>query len=685
MEFAKGKGILAQGRGSAASSLVAYLLGITPVDPIKHNLFVGRFLNEFAVPDIDVDISTQRRDEVLKYVYEKYGEEHAAMVCTYVTFQGRNAVREVGKVLGVPPHLLDRMAKCLSGYGTSHVIEDLREIGEFREYLGVKAWENFASFCEKIADFPRHLSIHVGGMIISSKPMSEMVPLERARAEGRVVCQWDKDGVDDAGLIKMDLLGLRMLSLIDEAVELIKGTGVNLNFDTVPYDDSAVYELISRADTVGVFQVESRAQMQTLPRLKPRSLEDICAEVAIIRPGPLQGNMVHPYLRRRQGAEKMKHLHPLLAPILDETLGVILYQEQILQVAIAIAGFSSGEANLLRKAMSRKNAHEEFGKWRMRFITGAKGKGIEKETASRIFELIGGFAEFGFCKSHAMSFAILCYRSAFLKVYYPVEFFCALLNNQPMGFYKPEVVVGDAKRHGVTIVPVDINASRWLCSVEDGKIRIGFRYVSKLGEERSRKILEARGKGKFKSFRDFYFRTRLDRESLQNLIMIGAFDAIEGSRRQVLWKSGFLDTCSEGGMELETGTMVVLDEMNRSEKLKSDYAIHGFSPTGHLLDEYRERLTGTGTLRSSDIEAVEPGAEVKVAGFTVCLQVPPTARGFAFLTLEDEGGLMNIILRPDMYKTYRQLVRLQPLIIVDGIVEKKEGLTNIMARHIAAV
>jgi error-prone DNA polymerase len=468
MEFARKNGILAQGRGSAASSLVAYVLGITPVDPIRHKLFVGRFLNEFGVPDIDIDISTNRREEVIQYVYEKYGREHAAMVCTYVTFRARNAVREVGKVLGLPSHILDRMAKSLSSYGAAHAIDDLRDIPEFRGYLGSEAWGHFCSMCRKIADFPRHLSIHVGGMLIASRPISELVPLEWARAEGRVVCQWDKDGVDDAGLIKVDLLGLRMLSLISDATDFIEEEqGVKLDLENAPMDDPAVYDLISRADTIGVFQVESRAQMQSLPRVKPRTLEDLGVEVAIIRPGPLQGNMVHPYMRRRQGLEPVQYLHPSLGPVLKESLGVILFQEQILQVAIAIAGFSSGEANKLRKVMGRKNAIAELQKWRARFIAGAKEKNIHEATANKAFDLIGGFAEFGFCKSHAMSFALLCYRSAFLKHYYPVAFYCALLNNQPMGFYLPEVIIGDAKRHGVTILPVDVNKSLWQCSIEE--------------------------------------------------------------------------------------------------------------------------------------------------------------------------------------------------------------------------
>ncbi len=686
VEFARRSGISAQGRGSAASSLVAYALGITPVDPLHHNLFVGRFLNEFGIPDIDIDIATHRREEVIQYVYGKYGRGYAAMVCTYITFQGRNAVREVGKVLGLPPPVLDRMAKTLSHYGSSHAIQNLMEIPEFRSYLDSRAWHHFCAICTKIADFPRHLSIHVGGMIVTSKPVSEMVPLEHARAEGRLVCQWDKDGVDDAGLVKVDLLGLRMLSLIDEAVELIlEHKGLAIDFDTIPVDDPEVFKLIGDADTVGVFQVESRAQMQTLPKMRPHSIEDLTVEVAIIRPGPLQGNMVHPYIRRRQGIEPVSHLHPRLAPILDETLGVILFQEQILQVACEIAGFTAGEGNKLRKAMGRKHAKAELAKWHDRFIAGARAQKIDEAIAQRIFDHISGFAEFGFCKSHAASFAILCYRSAYLKRYYPAEFYCALLNNQPMGFYIPEVIAGDARRHGVEILPVDVNSSMYRCTVEGKAIRIGFRYVREMGEEKAAKMLAARKEGPFLSLKDFLFRTGFGREALQNLIVLGAFDGIRRSRRQLLWEAGVREATGFGGMGLETMENVPLEEMSRVEETIVDYSIQGFSPSDQIMTIHRKSLDRLGAVRSSVLVRCKTGDEVKVGGYCVCLQVPGTAKGFAFITLEDEDGLMNVVLKPKDYRSYRPLVRLEPLLLVEGTVEKKEGIINIMAKKVEKI
>lgn len=683
MEFARRMGIPAQGRGSAASSVVAYVLGITPVDPIKHHLFVGRFLNEFAVPDIDIDIATHRREEVIRYVYEKYGREHAAMVCTYITFQARNAIREVGKVLGLPPYILDKMAKSVSAYGGAHAIDALMEIPEFREHLQSGAWRHFCSFCTKIADSPRHLSIHVGGMVVTSRPVSEIVPLEKARAEDRVVCQWDKDSVEDAGLVKVDLLGLRMLSMIDESIGLIQEhKGIEIDRDAIPMDDPLVYRLIGDADTIGVFQVESRAQMQTLPKVKPHSIEDLAVEVAIIRPGPLQGNMVHPHIRRRQGLESVSHLHPRLAPILDETLGVILFQEQILQVACEIAGLSPGEANNLRKTMNRKHAKTELQKWYERFVKGALQRGIDKGTARKIFDHISGFAEFGFCKSHAASFAILCYISAFLKAYYPSEFYCALLNNQPMGFYIPEVITGDAKRHGVPILPVDINRSCWRCSLENNAIRTGFRYVKEMGEEKVKPILTARDKGVFLSLRDFWERTGLGKESLRNLIVVGAFDALHRSRRQLLWDAGAMRVSGLSTMNMESSDKAPLDEMTSIEETIADYSLQGFSPSGHLVRIFRKLLETSGAIKSSQLAGCSSGEYVKIGGYCVCLQVPGTAKGFAFITLEDEEGLANIILKPKDYTTYKALVRLEPLLLVEGVVEKKEGITNIMARTI---
>jgi len=689
MDYARKNGVPAQGRGSAANSIIAYILGITKVDPIRHNLFVGRFLNEemSSIPDIDIDVSTNHRERLIQYVYQKYGGEHVAMVCTYVTFQARNAIREVGKVLGMPKDLLDRMARAVSSYSARDVDRDLGRLEQFRSYVTSTPWRHFVTLCKEIADFPRHLSIHVGGMIISSCPLTDIVPLERATMPGRIVCQWDKDGVEDAGLVKVDILGLRMLSLIHEAVELIKESrDLDIDLEKVPPDDGKVYDMICRADTMGVFQVESRAQMQTLPRTTPRSIEDLTVEVAIIRPGPLQGNMVHPYIRRRQGKEKVSYPHPKLKPILEETLGVILFQEQVLRCAIAVAGFTPGEADSLRRAMSRKRSKQAMEELRQRFIDGAKGNGVSEATALRVFNTLKGFAEYGFCKSHAAGFALLAYRSAWLKYYYPAEFYAALLNNQPMGFYTPEVIVGDAKRHGVEVLPVDINRSSGRCTVEDGKLRLGFRYVKEMGKAAIAGIEKARAEAPFTSLADFYRRARLSREAAENLILAGAMDSFGRPKRQLLWELGILERTGREGLMLGYPEYrVPLPEMTEMEKLSAEYRVQGLSARLHPMEVIRKEISRDGVMRSSEVLALFPNTRVRTAGYVVCRQAPATAKGHVFLTLEDEDGLLNIVLKPHVYQKYRYLVRTEPLIVVEGVLQKRDGVINIVAERLASL
>ena len=700
MDYARRNGIPAQGRGSAANSLVAYVLGITAVDPLKNKLFLGRFLNEemSSIPDIDIDVSTKHREQLIQYVYEKYGQAHTAMVCTYVTFQARNAVREVGKALGMPEGLLNRMAKSVSVYGAKDLGQDLAAVEEFLPYLTSMPWQEFTSLCREIHDFPRHLSIHNGGMLISSCPLTEIVPLERAAMPGRIVCQWDKDSVADAGLIKVDLLGLRMLSLIHEACELVEehhpGCSVrSLAGDNLPPDDEGVYDMICRGDTIGVFQVESRAQMQTLPRIKPRSIEDLTVEVALIRPGPLQGNMVHPYIRRRKGLEKVTYMHPRLKPILRDTLGVLLFQEQVIQVATAIADFTPGEADSLRRAMSRKRSRDAMNEMRQRFIDGARKAGVGSALAGRIFETLGGFAEYGFCKSHAAGFALLCYRSAWLKRCYPSEFYCALLNNQPMGFYSPEVIVRDAGRHGVEVLPVDINKSDARCTIEDDKdcpersrrIRLGLMYVKEVGEKAMSRILAERENSPYLSLEDFYLRTGLDRKSVESLILAGAFDYSGYQRRQLLWQLGILDKKCPGEMSLEFSDVTVsLPGFTELEEMKADYRVQGLSTKHHPVQVVRSEISGDGLIRSSQLAQLPSDARVRLAGYVITRQRPPTAKGFAFMTLEDEDGMVNVIVRPDVYRKYRQIFKLEPLVVVEGTLQKGETL-NIIAETLTSL
>lgn len=684
MDYAERNGIPAQGRGSAANSIVAYILGITKVDPVRNKLFLGRFLNEkmSSIPDIDIDVSTTHREKLIQYVYEKYGREHVAMVCTYVTFQARNAIREVGKVLGMPSELLDRMAKSVSTYEAKGIEQDLTGIKEFEGYFTSVPWQQFISLCQEIADFPRHLSIHNGGMIISSCPLSDIVPLEKATMPGRIVCQWDKDGIADAGLIKVDLLGLRMLSLIHEACELVEENhNTKLDLDKLPLHGERVYDMICQGDTVGVFQVESRAQMQTLPQTKPRSIEDLTIEVALIRPGPIQGNMVHPYIRRRKGLEKVTYLHPKLKPILEDTLGVLLFQEQVIQVSTAIASFTSGEADSLRRAMSRKRSRNAMNEMRQKFIDGAKKNGVKTTLASPIFEALEGFAEYGFCKSHAAGFALLCYQSAWLKKYHPSEFYCALLNNQPMGFYSPEVIVRDAKRHGIDILPTDINKSSTRCTIEGVKVRLGLMYIKEMGEKAMSQIVAERERAPYYSLEDFYLRTRLERRPVENLILAGAFDSFDCQKRQLLWKLGLLEKKCPGELPLEFSDITVsLPDFTELEEMKVDYEVQGLSTKYHPMQVLRKYISKDGLLKSSELAQLLPDTRVRLAGYVITRQRPATAKGFAFMTLEDEEGMVNVIVKPHVYHKYRQIFKLEPLILVEGSIQKRDDNLNIIAK-----
>lgn len=686
MRYAKENGIPAQGRGSACDSIVTYLLGITRVDPIRYNLLFERFLNEEmkGTPDIDIDVSTNHREKLIQYVYHKYGYEHTAMVSNVVTFQARNAVRDVGKVLDMPLHVIDRLAKSLDSYSASNLREKALKINEFRDNAKSLPWQQFLSLCEQIADFPRHLSIHVGGMLVSSCPLVDIVPLEPATAPGRVVTQWNKDDIEGVGLIKIDLLGLRMLSLIQEALELIKRhRNIDLGLDKIPLDDAVVYDMLCSADTIGVFGVESRAQMQTLIQAKPRCLDDLVTELAIIRPGPLQGNMVHPYLKRRQGLEKVTYLHPKLKPILGETLGIIIFQEQVIRIGVEIAGFTPTEAEQLRRAMGKQRSKMEMEGLRQRFIQGAKNKGINNDVANRIYEQVASFAFFGFCKSHSAALARTSYESAYLKLYYPTEFYCALLNNQPMGFYLPEVIINDAKRHGVSILPVDINKGNIQCTIEDNHIRLGFRYVKGIGEIAGEKIVTERQKGNYQSLKDFYFRTGLEREKIENLILVGAFNFLGKPKRQLLWQLGFISQQRPHELPLDfPSNEVILPAMSIADETKADYRIQGLSPHYHPMQILRREISHDGILKSSEVKSLFSNTRVRVAGYVVCRQMPASANGCLFLTIEDEEGLLNVLVRPKVYHKYHQAVRIEPLLVVEGLLQKKEGTVNIIAEYL---
>ncbi|MCH8919889.1 MAG: error-prone DNA polymerase [Chloroflexi bacterium] len=686
-----------RGRGSSVGSLICYLIGLSHIDPIKNNLFLGRFLNEemASVPDIDLDFPRDIREKLILRVYEHFGHEHVGLVATFPTYRIRSAVREVGKALGLPPAELDRLAKVSESYGSAKSIrEEMGRLAHYRDKLSAPLWRHLADLVEQIASFPRHISQHVGGMVISSRPLVELVPLEQSAMEGRVLMQWDKDSVDDARMIKIDFLALGMLSAVDETLDLIEEHhGKRIDLSRIDFKDERVYDSICAADTMGVFQIESRAQMQTLPRTRPQSLEDLTIEVAIIRPGPIVGGAVNPYINRRLGREEVTYDHPLLEPVLEETLGVVLFQEQVLQVSMALAGFSAGQAEGLRRAMSRKRSKEAIEKLRGQFIEGCLNNGVSKRVAESAFQKIAGFAEFGFPKAHAAAFGLLAYQTAWLRMYYPAESLCALFNAQPMGFYGPHVLVNDGKRHGVNVLPPDINLSGANCAIEDVAVRIGLRYVKGLSEATAREVAEERQQNRpFRSLFDLLERTRLKREPVENLIACGTFDDLGLERRELLWQLGLLyRSDGRNGRERQLALplpteqdMVELAPMSEWDRMVADYAILGLSPNYHPMAFLRPRLN-EGIVPSRMLESLPDGTPVEVAGLVVCRQRPGTAKGFVFIVIEDEFGLVNLVVKPGLHEQQRSLVRSEPFVIVQGELQRRDGTVNVIAERFTAL
>jgi error-prone DNA polymerase len=681
--FCRERSILCQGRGSAANSAVCYCLGITAVDPVKLNLLFERFLSEERKepPDIDIDIQHNRREEVIQYVYQKYGRKHAGMVCEVITYRGRSSVRDVGKALGFSLEQVDRLAKLLDHYSDNEeIIERVKESGLNLDSKRVKL---LVEPCKEIENFPRHLGIHNGGMVITARPLSEIVPIENATMSDRTVIQWDKDDAGDVGLVKIDLLGLGMLTLIDYAIKLVtEHKGIVVDPAQLSYDDSKVYDLLCNADTVGVFQVESRAQMNTLPRLKPRCFYDLVIEVALIRPGPIQGEMVHPYLRRRNSEEPITYPHPCLESILKRTLGVPLFQEQGMKVAMQAAGFTASQADELRRAMGHKRSKEKMENLSVSLIQGMVKNGIDLLSASQIYKQLAAFADFGFAESHAASFALLVYVSAYFKVYYPSEFYCALLNAQPLGFYNPCTIVEDAKRHGVEILSVDITKSQWDCTLEGEKVRLGFRYVRDLGPSAKEKIEKEQAKSPFESLEDFVFRTNLPQPALEQLAMVDAFSCFGLDRREALWRVKGLANKSEEEFSLKNSpsAKVTLPLMNPSEILVADYDGLGLSPTSHPMRFLRNYLNKMDVKCACDLPSAN-GHKIKVAGLVIVRQRPGTAKGFVFLTLEDETGLVNVVVKPNLVKKCRKAIISSSILLVQGNLEKHEGVINIIGEE----
>jgi error-prone DNA polymerase len=865
MEFARRGGIIGQGRGSAGDSIVAYCLGITKVDPIEHKLLFERFINEArTLPDIDIDFDVNRREEVIQYLYNRYGADHAAMVCTVITYRARSAVREVAKALGFPADGVDRLAKALDTRDASDVARDLALDGSFAwlfDELGVSMdeaavppgrdgrgsarapsdspwhaanrppalplrpdladaearardasgdrdgrpysesgwvpprrpnvldqsvvsvkhegwqqkryarvapdlplpgprdngtpgpssdrpavvrvdpesgmpvearrrpsvvpalvsgsdqvgiwhiperttphapprnrWQWLLALCGEIDGFPRHLGIHVGGMLVTRTPLIEIVPIERATMPNRVVTQYDKEDIEALGLVKIDLLSLRTLGVVSECLDRIeRDTGNRIDLDSLPHDDTEVFRTIQAADTVGMFQIESRAQMQALPKARPERFEDLVVQVAIIRPGPVQGNAVHPYLRRRAGQEPVVYLHDSLRPILEDTLGVILYQEQVMQVAIDICGYTPLEADIFRKAMGSHRSHAKMQAERDRFVGGAMRTGLTEPDADELFRRCSAFAEFGFARAHAAAFAKITYDTAWLRHYHPTHYYAGILNNQPMGFYSPAVVLGDAKRHGVRILPVDVNASAWEHDTRpngDGSyaLRLGLRQVKGIDEKARETLERERAIGPYAGVRDFVARTGLGEQVVERLIAVGAFDWTDAPRRELLWQ---LRTTMEDAnparpalgltdaAQRELGAS--LPPMTFAEKVAADYRELGLSQTAHAVELFRERLAASGVITVAEAAKRRDRSSIRLAGLAVSIQHPMTAKNFVFIALEDETGMINVTLRPDVYQENRGLLHRHPLLVIDGRLQVEGAVLNVVARKLHPV
>ncbi|NWF81123.1 MAG: DNA polymerase III subunit alpha [Chloroflexi bacterium] len=668
VRFARAAGIRCQGRGSAANSLVAYLLGIGPIDPLRHKLVFERFLSPErpVLPDIDLDVDAARREEVIQYLYQRYGAEHVALACTFITFQARSALNEVAKALGLDPTALQHAEPGLevARLPSDPVIALLVEL------------------CRQIHGLPRHLGQHSGGMVLMGPPVAERVPTEPTAMPGRSVTQWDRDALETAGIVKIDVLGLRALSAISEALEWMRTLQLRLpDFERLTYDDPAVYALLAAGDTLGVFQVESRAQTSVLPRLRPACLDDLVVAVSLIRPGPVQGQMVHPYLRRRLGEEPVRYPHPCLEPALRDTLGVLLFQEQVLLVTTAAAGWPPGRGELLRRALSKGDVGA-VAALRVAFLADATSRGIDPISAERIFTQIAGFAGYSFPRSHAAAFATLVYQHAWLKRYAPVPFYVSLLNHQPMGFWSPAVLVGDAKRHGVRFLGVDINRSAEACTVEGGAIRIGLRYVGGLGAQGVARLLAARATARFDSLHDLCRRTGLPHAVVERLILGGALDLFGAPRRAMLWELGGL-RYEVDSLDLELPLPAVeLAPLTHWELRRQEEAVLGLTVGEHALAPLRAWLAARGMSSSRALRRANPGSRVETAGLLVVRQAPPTAKGHVFLTLEDEHGLIDIILRPRVAERYRALLGAAAVLRVVGMLQREGATISILAWHI---
>jgi error-prone DNA polymerase len=693
-----------RGRGSSVGSIVCYLTGLSHVDPVSNELSLGRFLNRelASVPDIDLDFPRDIREKLIVAVTERYGREHAALVASFATYRSRGAIRDVGKALGLPYAELERLARLTDGWDARRVGEEVGRLPDGDRKLASRRWRAFAWLTGEIAGLPRHVSQHPGGMVVSTRPLVELVPVQPAAMAGRQLCQWDKDSCSDAGFLKIDLLGLGMLSAVEDCVERIaEQHGEVVDLSRIPFDDPEVFAEIQRADTVGAFQIESRAQMQSLLRTKPENLDDLTVQVALVRPGPIQGKAVHPYIDARERLREDPSYvwpvdHELLREPLRSTFGVVVFQDQVLEVAMALAGFSVGEAEGLRRAMSRKRSHDALEAYRGRFVAGAAGKGVDAETADRVFDKLVGFSGFGFPKAHAAAFGLLAYQSQWLRRHYAAEFLCALLNAQPMGFYPPATLVRDAQRREVEVLPPDVNLSAAACGLEKRAVRVGISYVSSVGEDDAEALVaEREASGPYRDVGDLARRAPLSREGLEALVKGGACDCFGSPRRDLLWELGLAlrpQTVPGTGGEAKqlplsldpTAETPALRDLTRWERMLADYRHTGMSVGVHPLALLRPHLPA-GTLSSAALHEQPHGRHVAIAGMTVARQRPSTAKGIVFMLLEDEHGQVNLIVPPAVYDEHRATVRAEPLVLAHGRYERVKENRNVLVSSLQSL
>ena len=711
--YARSQGILCQGRGSAANSAVCYCLGITEVDPARIEVLFERFISKERnePPDIDVDFENARREEVIQYIYNKYGRHRAALAATVITYRSRSAVRDVGKVLGLDDALLDHISKSIYWWGSS--LEE--QLSDSNIDHTDKNIQMLVTLAKALIGFPRHLSQHVGGFVISQGPLTHLVPIENATMADRTVIQWEKDDLESLGLLKIDVLALGMLTAVQKCLALVSSYSREpLTIQKIPAEDPKVYDMMGEADTIGVFQIESRAQMSMLPRLRPRSYYDLVIQIAIVRPGPIQGDMVHPYLNRRNGKEPVSYPSEAVRDALERTMGVPIFQEQVMQLAMVAAGFSGGEADQLRRAMAAWKRKGGLEPYREKLVRGMLERGYEEGFAEKLFNQIKGFGDYGFPESHSASFALIAYVSSWFKRYHPAAFCCALLNSQPMGFYAPAQLIKDARHHGVVVHPIDVNASSYDCTLEfaqpyvkpdtachhntAAQLRLGFRMAKGLSESGAEAIVEARHAGQYSSVQDLVFRSGINRSDLEALAAADALRNLSGDRHRAYWQASGIETAGQqsamaaSGVSLnfftdpdfenDFGADVLLPVATEGQNIVGDYTATGLTLRRHPIALFRSHLENYQVLKASDLALVENEGNAKAIGLVTCRQRPMTAAGVTFLTLEDESGFVNVVVWPSLGEKQRPVVRQAMLMGVVGHVQKSEGVIHLIAREL---